>query len=237
VTWLQVAPTSLSLQTGQKDTLSVLKLLFENSQTGVKPLGSTQLSFGSTPPGFVSLTDSVVTAVQAGSTKVNIKVASGLSSSYQRGSVMEAFGEEIPVTVTDPPPPSGKFKVTDITGVPQPITTTGTYQFHAVVAGVPASSLLTVRWQIIYSIGINGAPDTVNSGWVSQDYLVPVHSGSYNIRVTATPRAYLTISGIYVLGGAYIEDFPVCTGGGGGGGGDLAAPEPGDNGTDAVGGC
>ena len=185
------------------------------------------LSFTGTPAGtYFGVADSVITGSAAGIGFVSIRV-SGLSSAYQLGSVMQSAGTEVPVVVT--PPPSGPFRAVDITGIPQPITSAGTYSIQATVINVPGTPL-TVKFKILYSIGTSGIPDTVVREYGPNQYSLPVHSGSYNIRISATPR----VNG--EIGAEYTEDFPVCTGGGGGG--DLAAPIPDDGGgNDAVGGC
>jgi hypothetical protein len=146
---------------------------------------------------------------------------------------MSAAGQDIPVTVTPGPPPGTGFRVTGITGAPQPVTSTpNIYPLYASVTQQPAGTL-QIRWKIVYS---NFPSDTIRVDYGVNNYALNTPSGSYSIRVYATPRSGSGTTWVY--GAEGIVDFPVCTGGGGGGGGggDLVeVPDGEDN--DAVGGC
>ncbi|MGH7659105.1 MAG: hypothetical protein ACREL6_12800, partial [Gemmatimonadales bacterium] len=233
VTGLGVAPSQLTMEEGETDTIRVTDLRFARSQTGPQPLGGVNLTFAtaSGTQDVIGVSDSIIISAEAGTDTVRIHIAGGLSSSWQLGGVMANFGKEIPVTVIGPPPPPpGPFRVADLTGAPQPITSSGTYGLRATVTNPPPGTL-TIRWRIEYSIGPDGDPLIRQTGFYPNYYALDVHPGSYNIRVTATPRVGTT------TGGAYTENFPVCTSGGGGGGGPwLAGPVP-DDGTDAKQGC
>ncbi|HSM17021.1 MAG TPA: hypothetical protein VK845_08530 [Gemmatimonadales bacterium] len=150
------------------------------------------------------------------------RIGGGLPPTYQIGTIMAADGEPIEMTVT---PAAGGFRVTAINGVTPPITTPVTRTLTATVVNSPGSTQL--KWEVDHSFTpLN--PDTVTS-WGPNSYALHVEPGSYNIRVTATPRSGSEI------GTALTVDYPDCTEGGGGGDFSQAA-KPGD-GTDAVGGC
>jgi hypothetical protein len=225
-------PNSMALVEGDSQLVAATGLQFGRQLTGNQPLGSASVSWSTendqvARPTSTSGGSAYVKGTGAGSTTVRAKVSSGLNSLYQRGAVMTHAGQEIAVTVT--PAPTGPFKATSISGPSTPVTAAGTYPLAANIVNLPGGTL-EVRWQVTYSNDSLGPFDT---GYGPNAYPMQVPAGSYNIRVTATPRSNLGNG--YFQGIGTIRDFPVCTGGGGGGG-DLAASEAG-GGSDAVEGC
>jgi Big-like domain-containing protein len=208
-------PGSISLTKGASTTLSVSQLQFARALTGSVALGSTKLTWSTDNPAVATVnSNGLVTAVNGGTTTIRAKVdPSTLSSAYQVGGLMSQHGRETAVTVTVPTykPPGPGFRVTDITGV-DPMTSDGPYTFGVVVYNGDSPSSLTVKWSFSAS---NGAFAPFTTAYGPPSYTLSVPPGSYEIRVTATPRNQVPTGG-YILGGSYIEDFGVCTGGGGG---------------------
>ena len=240
VTGLDVTPSSLTLQPTQQAQVSVTCLRFDRA--GGVQAGGGQLA----PPaencsldglGFSWTIDNrqvadipfsntavgVVTGVGTGSTTVRVGLTTPPSGG-QLGAVFARMGSEVSVTVPGEPP--GPFRVTAITGVPVPITSSGTYATWAAVANQPPGTL-QVAFNITYS---NGVFQPIFTGFSASPYQLVVPGGSYNIHIEAIPA----VGGQTGLG--LTTDIPVCTDGGGGGGGQLVArlepPTP-----DAKGGC
>ncbi len=226
-------PDSVTLVKGDSLAVTATQLRFARQLTGNQPLGSTSISWSSDNVQVADRLASIgattwITGEGVGTTTIRAGIGSGLSSLYQRGGVMTHAGQEIAVTVT--PAPTGPFKASSISGPATPVTGAGTYPLTATVVNPPPGGTLEVRWQVTYSNDSLGPFDT---GYGPNAYSMQVPAGSYNIRVTATPRSNLGNG--YFQGIGTIRDFPVCTGVGGGGG-DLAASEAG-GGSDAVEGC
>jgi hypothetical protein len=235
ITGLQVTPASVTIQATQTAAVTASALLFGRQVApSSAPLGGAVIQWTSDNPGTAEVPSSgVIRGVAVGNTIVRAKTTSGLGT-YKLGTVMSAAGQDIPVTVTPGPPPGTGFRVTGITGAPQPVTSTpNIYPLYASVTQQPAGTL-QIRWKIVYS---NFPSDTIRVDYGVNNYALNTPSGSYSIRVYATPRSGSGTNWIY--GAEGIQDFPVCTGGGGGGGGgggDLVET-PGGEDNDAVTGC
>ena len=223
------APASISLQVDASTTITPTQLLFaRGGAQGPAPLGGVQLTWGISNPTFATVQNGAITGIRAGSPTVSITVnALTIPSQYQLGGLFKQYGQLIGVTVTNPPLGPG-FAVSDIYGVPQPVTATGDYTFQVSTVNGGDPSTLQIDWTIAPSIPVF---DTVRTGWGLRTSMIHVDGGSYSIRVTAQPRNRVGPTDPWVIGGTMIEDFPVCTGSGGQ---YLMAPEPGP---DAVGGC
>jgi hypothetical protein len=241
---------TLILQTGAEKTLTATDLLFTRGQRGPLGLTNENVTWSSDNPNKATVTPTgTVAGVEAGSTTLHAYVTptgtvagveagsttlhayvSGVSSQYQVGTLMKAVGQEIEVVV-EAGGGGGPFKATGVSiNTAVPITLVGTFSLTATVVNQP-TGVLQVRWSITYSNGVLGP---FNTSWGPNSYSLEVPEGSYNIRVTATPRIAGGDIGIPV-----IQDFPVCNEGGGGGGGGPPLLQSGlpDPGTEAVGGC
>ncbi len=231
VTGLQVTPTSVTVQATQTAAVTANALLFGRQiAPSSAPLGGAAIQWSNDFPAISSVNSGVITGLSTGNDTVRAKVTSGLGT-YKLGTVMSSAGQPIPVTVTAGPPPGTGFRVTAITGAPHPITSTpNIYSLTASVTQQPAGTL-QIKWKIVYS---NFPSDTIRVDYGPNSYALNTSSGSYSVRVYATPRSGSGTSWVY--GAEGIQDFPVCTGGGGGGGGDLVEMPVGED-NDAVAGC
>jgi len=222
VTGLVTVPSAPSVVVGDSQQVVVTQFTFrrQNNAPSVSVGGAT-FSWESKSPGIASVFPSgLVTGHAVGATRLVITNSGSVPSGYQLGARFGGWGHEVPVTVTG----GSGFRVGAISGPGTPITSAGTYSLTATVLNAP-NGTLTIQWQVAYS---NAVLDTVVTAFGPNSYALQVPAGSYNIRVTATPRVGSN------TGASLIRDYPVCTGQGGG---DLAASEQPGAGTDAVGGC
>lgn len=223
VTGLSVSPSSLTLTVGQAAGLTASLMLLARAYPGFGslPVGSVSLAWSPDHAAIATVNGAgTVMGVQVGSTAVRARItASQLPVGYQAGGLFGQHGQAVQVAVQPVGPPGPGFAVSDISGVPQPVTIPGSYTFQAAVlqGGDPAT--LQVQWT--FAPSYPGA-DTITTAYGPLMYAYVIPAGSYRVRVTARPRNGGSI------GAAYIEDFPVCTGGAA-----LLAPED----PDAVGGC
>ncbi len=237
LTGLQLDPTSATLHANETVTVTAIALVYDRSGAVAGGGGGGNLAPPTVDPSLngVSLTwssDAVnVASISAtsgnpvtirglsspagGSTIVRAGVSGGLPANVQQGAIFGNMGTEVAVTVVGtgtPPPGSGPFKATGITGVPVPITAAGTYPIWASVESPPAGTL-AMAFNISYS---NGVIAPIFTGWSASPYQLVVPAGSYNLQIEAIPA----VGGQTGVG--FVANIPVCTGGGGGG--ELVAP-------------
>lgn len=240
VTGLDLTPSSLTLQPNQQAQVLVTCLRFDRaggahsggqfSPPAACNLDGLGFSWSSDSQGIASVpfSNGAANTVTGGSLVGRTTlVRAGMSvppSGAQLGAIFARMGSEVSVTIPGPPP--GPFRVTDLTGVPVPITGGGTYSLWGIAANQP-SGTLTMAFNVSYS---NGVIQPVFTGFSASPYQLVVPGGSYNIHIEAIPA----VGGQTGLG--LTTDIPVCTDGSGGGGGQLVArlepPTP-----DAKGGC
>ena len=197
------------------------------------PLGSAVIQWSTDDQAIATVNGGVITGAGPGTDTIRAKVTGGLGT-YKLGTAMSAGGQTIPVTVTAGPPPGTGFRVTAITGAPHPVTSTpNVYPLTASVTQQPAGTL-QIAWKIVYS---TAPSDTIRVSYGPNSYSLSTPSGSYSIRVYATPRSGSGTPTTWIYGAEGIQDFPVCTGGGGGGGGGDLVEVPVGEDNNAVGGC
>lgn len=231
--------------------------IFQRERGGTVP-GNWTFQSSNSPVAFVS--GGIVTAVAPGSANITIRPA-GIPGFYLT-SAFAASSRVVPVKVTSPPspppPPPVSLVVQDITiNTTLPITSAGTYQWTAII-GTGDATGVTYRWVFEFSDSTppdsvfipERVPDDTVSPWIvpvaqgfeyegaAQSVPVPVHLGSYTIRVKVWP-----IRG-GVAGAPSSREFPVCPpgegndlfGGGQGSAGKFSGTKP-PPGTNAVEGC
>jgi len=111
-------------------------------------------------------------------------------------------GNTVPVTVTTESQISGYY-VSALSPWGDPFTSAGTY-YLTPTTSTPGTPPITYKWVIEYS---DGYP-TITTGYVAGSYGVSVHSGSYKIYVTVTPKQ------AYGAGSPTRWTYNVCTGSG-----------------------
>jgi hypothetical protein len=172
-------------------------------------VGNLSLGWNAQPPGLAIVdAQNVFVPGQPGFVRLYAMVqASGLPSNVRRSVRLrvDSAGHQIDVNIMPLVWRPG-YRVSDIAGPAAPLNGGQTYGFTATVVngGDPAS--LRVTWRMTRS----DRPSDLAILWVTNgphlDYFVP--EGSYSLRVEATPKDL--VSG--KTGGAFVLDYPVCTG-------------------------
>ncbi len=113
-------------------------------------------------------------------------------------------GHQIDATVTPAVWVPG-FRVTDILGPVAPLTGGQPYSFTTTVVNSGGYENLRVTWRLIKS---NAPADTQVVANTANYLSTFVPAGSYSLRVIAVPRDIASGN----TGGAFVRDYPVCTG-------------------------
>lgn len=203
VTGLVTIPSILTVGVGATQQVSTTHFTFRRQPgTPPTPVGGTTFTWNSKNAGIATVVSgNIVRGLQVGSTELWTSPGTAFPPTYQSGARFAGWGHEIPVAVSGG---ATGFRVLAFNGPATPITSAGSRLLTAIVINAQQGEL-TIRWQVAYS---NAVVDTVDTGFVANGYSLSVPAGSYNIRVTATPRVGGT------TGGALVQDYPVCTGGG-----------------------
>jgi hypothetical protein len=97
------------------------------------------------------------------------------------------------------------YRVTDILGPPAPLSGGQGYSFTTTVVNGGNPDSLRVTWRVIRSYVPGDTQVVANT---PNQLSLLVGEGSYSLRLIATPRDLVSDS----TGGAFVRDYPVCTG-------------------------